>query len=377
MQLDGAEVAAAEATAVLDDGELHLADGGHATHGLVDGVITAGVGQGIDLIQLPAHQRLCRDVLHKVLLALLLHDDLTADHVLIVHLDAAGLGIGHLVAGHLFVACALHIAFRQVIEVGQVAGAVHIGDVLHRLTCGKAAGDLHGLVLTHAEADDVRTGALRNAGQHGVHPVVVVGKAAKACFQTAQNDGQVRVGFLGKLRVHGGAAVRAGTALAAGGVFVFGTRNFGHRVVADHAVHVAAADEKAVLRLAKPLEVLAVGVAGLGQHADLIALGFQQTADDGGAKAGVVHIGVTAHHHKVQLLPPAGLHIGPADGKKFGVDLWGRVVHNAPFIVKPSQATPCGVARFPLLSLRDIFPRSGGSLSSKGELFASFHPVFL
>ena len=26
-----------------------------------------------------------------------------------------------------------------------------------------------------------------------------------------------------------------------------------------------------------------------------------------------------------------------------------------------------GFARFPLLSLRDIFPRSGGSLSSKGE----------
>ena len=30
---------------------------------------------------------------------------------------------------------------------------------------------------------------------------------------------------------------------------------------------------------------------------------------------------------------------------------------------------PYGIARFPLLSLRDIFPRSGGSLSSKGELF--------
>lgn len=114
------------------------------------------------------------------------------------------------------------------VKISQVAGAVHIGDVLHRLPGGKAAGDLHGLVLTHAEADDVRSGAFGDAGQHGVHPVVVMGKAAKACFQTAQNDGQVRVGFLGKLRVHGGAAVRAGTALAAGGVFVFGTRNFGH-----------------------------------------------------------------------------------------------------------------------------------------------------
>ncbi len=120
---------------------------------------------------------------------------------------------------------------------------------------------------------------------------------------------------------------RACAALAAGGVFVLGAGDLCDGIVADHAVHVAAADEEAVLRLAEPLEVLAVGVAWLGQHADLIALGFQQTADDGSAKAGVVHIGIAAHHHKVQLLPPAGLHIGPADGKKFGVDLRGRVVH--------------------------------------------------
>ena len=86
-----------------------------------------------------------------------------------------------------------------------------------------------------------------------------------------------------------------------------------------HAVHVAAADEEAVLRLSEPLEVLAVGIARLSQHAHLVALGFQQAADDGGAKAGVVHIGVAAHHHEVQLVPPPSLHVGPADGEKFGV----------------------------------------------------------
>ena len=48
MQLDGAEVAAAEAAAVLDDGKLHLPDGGHTAHGLVDGVtLLPGVITGI------------------------------------------------------------------------------------------------------------------------------------------------------------------------------------------------------------------------------------------------------------------------------------------------------------------------------------------
>ena len=54
--------------------------------------------------------------------------------------------------------------------------------------------------------------------------------------------------------------------------------------------------------------------------------------DDGGAKAGVVHIGVAAHHHEVQPVPSPGLHVGPADGEKFGV-----MFHSYPF----SFIMPC------------------------------------
>ena len=295
-------------------------------------MIPAGVRQGVDLVQLPAHQRLCRDVLHQILLALLLHDDLAADHVLIVHLDAAGFRIGHLIGGDLLEARALHISLGQVIEVGHVAGAVHIGDALHRLPCRQTAGDFHSLVFTHAEADDVRTGVFGDAGQDGVQPVVVVGKAAERGFQTAQNDGQVRVCLLGKSGVDGGAAVGPCAALAAGGILVLRAGDLCDGIVTHHAVHIAAADEEAVLRLTEALEVLAVGIAGLGQHAHLVALGFQQAADDGGAKAGVVHIGVAAHHHEVQLVPPPGLHVSPADGEKFGVDL-GRGFHNTPYFL--------------------------------------------
>ena len=327
MQLDGAEVAAAEAAAVLDDGELHLPDGRHAAHALVDGVVAAGVGQRIHLVQLPAHQRLCRDVLHKVLFTLLLDNDLAADHILIVHLDAAGFGVGHLIGGHFPETGALHILFGQVVEIGQVAGAIHIGDGLHRLPCRQPPGDLHGLVLAHAKADEIGSGVLCNAGQNGVQPVIVVGKPAQRSLQTAQDHRQVGVGLLGQPGVNGGAAVRPRAADAAGRVFVLGTRNFCHGVVAHHAVHVAAADEKAVLRPAEPLEVLAVGITGLGQHADLIALGLQQAADDGGAKAGVVNVGIAAHHHKVQLIPPPGFHVRPADGKKFGIDRGSIFLH--------------------------------------------------
>ena len=98
--------------------------------------------------------------------------------------NAASLGIRRLIRRHLFKACALHVALGQMVEVGHVTGAVHVRDVLHRFPGGKAAGDLHGLVLAHAKADDVRAGILGDAGQHGVQPVVIVGKAAQRSFQT-------------------------------------------------------------------------------------------------------------------------------------------------------------------------------------------------
>ena len=72
-------------------------------------MVAAGVRQGVDLIQLPADEGLCGDVLHEVLLALLLDDDIAADDVLIVHLDAAGFRISHLIGGDLPEARALHI----------------------------------------------------------------------------------------------------------------------------------------------------------------------------------------------------------------------------------------------------------------------------
>ena len=55
---------------------------------------------------------------------------------------------------------ALHILFGQVVEVGQVAGTVHIGDGLHRLPCRQPPGDLHSLVLAHAKADEIGSGVL-------------------------------------------------------------------------------------------------------------------------------------------------------------------------------------------------------------------------
>ena len=217
------------------------------------------------------------------------------------------------------------------LKIRHIAGAVHIGDALHRLPCRQAAGNGRGLPLAHAKADDICAGVLCDAGQHGIQPVIVMSKPPQRCFQSAQDHRQIRVRLLCQAGIDRGAAVRPGTGLAAGGILILRPGDLGHRIVADHTVHVASADKEAIFRLAKPLEVLAVGIAGLGQHAHPVALGLQQAADDRGPKAGVVYIGVAAHHYKIQLIPSAGFHISPADREKFGVGGIGlcRVIHSA------------------------------------------------
>lgn len=54
----------------------------------------------------------------------------------------------------------------------------------------------------------------------------------------------------------------------------------------------------------------------LGNDPDPIAFRFEQAADQSGAKAGVVDVGVAADEQKIEFIPAARLHILLIDGQK-------------------------------------------------------------
>ena len=90
----------------------------------------------------------------------------------------------------------------------------------------------------------------------------------------------------------------------------------GYRIVVDHGVHVAGADEKAQPRLAEHGDAGGVGPVGLADNAHLVTVCIEYAADDGHTKAGVVHVGVAADVDKVALVPAACIHVGAADGEE-------------------------------------------------------------
>ena len=208
MELDGAEITAAEAAAVMDDGKFHLFNGRHAAQRFVGGMIAPRKGKRIHGVQLPPGERRRRDVLHQIPLRLFLHHGLARDNVLVVHLDAAGSGICRLVRAHFGKRGALHIRRGQTGEIRQITGPRNAGDLLHRLPGRQSPCNLRRLAFPHAEGNDIRPAALDDAGQHIIQPIVVVGKAAKRRLQPSQNDRKIRVSLLCQLRVNGGAAVR-------------------------------------------------------------------------------------------------------------------------------------------------------------------------
>ena len=138
-----------------------------------------------------------------------------------------------------------------------------------------------------------------------------MGQATQACLDAADDDGGVLECLADEVAVDRDGTVGAVPLLATGGIGVGVAAVLGHRIVVDHGVHVAGADEKAQARLAEHSDAGGVGPVGLADDAHLVAVRVEDAADDGHAKAGMVHVGVAADVDKVALVPAAFLHIGP------------------------------------------------------------------
>ena len=144
-----------------------------------------------------------------------------------------------------------------------------------------------------------------------------MGQAAQARLDAADNDGSVFERLADEVAIDRDGSVGTAPLFAAGGVGVGVAAVLGHRIVVDHGVHVAGADEKAQARLAEHGDAGGVGPVGLADDTHLVAMRIEHAADDGHAKAGMVHVGVAADVDKVALVPAARIHVGTTDGEEF------------------------------------------------------------
>lgn len=171
-------------------------------------------------------------------------------------------------------------------------------------------------MLAHAVDEDVGARVEQYRALELVLPVVVVSQAAQACLDAADDDGSVLERLTDEVAVDRDGTIGAVPLLATGGIGVGMATVLGHRIVVDHGVHVAGADQKAQARLTEHRDAGGVGPVGLADDAHFVAVRVEDAADDGHTKAGVVHVGVAADVDKVALVPAARIHVGAADGEE-------------------------------------------------------------
>ena len=143
-----------------------------------------------------------------------------------------------------------------------------------------------------------------------------MGQAAQARLDAADDDGDVLKRLADEVAVDRDGTIGTAPLLATRGIGVGVAAVLGHRIVVDHGVHVAGADEKAQAWLAKHRDAGGVGPVGLTDNAHFVAVRVEDAADDGHTKARVVHVGVAADVDKVALVPAACIHVGAADGEE-------------------------------------------------------------
>ena len=155
----GAELAGPEAPPVVDDGEAHLLNGGHAPHAVVHRVGLPHVGQLCHLVQLLGVQGHGGGIADEVPVPVGLDHRPAPDGVVLVVFHQVGLGIGPLAPAHFLKGGHRHRrepAGRRV--PGQEAGALDAGEFLHWGAGGQGGGNLPGGPLPHAVGEQVGLG---------------------------------------------------------------------------------------------------------------------------------------------------------------------------------------------------------------------------
>ena len=292
----------------------------------VDPVGSAHIGELADRIKLLRLQRRLGRFHHKIAVAVLLKQTLSAPRVhLTLHLDRLGHD-GIRIFAECFVIRQQDRVFvrhdlRRFLRTGEAGSS---GDTGKGFAFFQALEDLQCGSFSHAIDQDVRFAVDKERWAHLVLPVVVMSDPPETRLHPAEDrwfSGKCSLAELGiDHRRMGWFQPR----LSAGRKHIFMTHAASRRIDANHGVHVAAGDGTADRGRAEGLERVGILPVRLGDHADTIARIHQQTPDQSRTERRMVHIGITGNKQDVNRIPFAGFHLFPGQRDKSGQIVFGH-----------------------------------------------------
>ena len=311
MERERAEVAPAEASAVVDDTEAHLLNGRNAAERLVHRVRLARIGKrrhGVELLRFERHSRRVND---KEFIPVRLRERLSPDGVVLGILRARGERVLLPILAHLLKRRQDHRALRRFVGNDRRAADAAQGLPVAQAVCG-----LERCALAHAVNENVGARIENDAAAHLIVPVIVMRKPAERGLHPAEQDRDAGERLPRAVGIYRTGAVGPQPGFPSGGIKILAAALFRRRIVRHHAVQIACADENAELRPPHRFKRRGVVPRGLREHRHAIARVLEQPPDDGRAERRVIHVGVARHEQYIVPVPAAREHVRARYGQK-------------------------------------------------------------
>ena len=237
---NGAESTAAEAAAIMRDGEAHLANSGNAALRLIARMICPLIRQCVNAVQLLALERGHRRILHKDAVAVALGYRPAAYVVVLTVLSCKRLCIQRTVGTQLIYApSAYRLIMQPLVRRSKINGTAQITYLGYRNASVEQLCESYHDVLAHSVGQQIRSGIDKDAVAHTVVPVIIMGTSAKRCLKSADDYRHIAVRLADAIAVYDYGAVGAQSGLSAGRIVVVAAAALCDGIVCDHRIEIS------------------------------------------------------------------------------------------------------------------------------------------
>jgi len=303
-------MAFAVTAAVGVDGKADRIESAHRSELLMPGMLFALKGEFSGLVQFGFAEVEGWRILHQPAVAVLLIEAAGRHGIVVVVKETEHPGKGLLVGGG-----ALKAWQGEIVRTGRMGDIAEPADFPEITALGQCLRELQDGPFAHAVDEGVGLGVEEDGTADGIGPIVIVGDAAQAGFDAAEDDrpgGFERAPDQVGIDDHG--PVGAAVVEPARGKVVALPPLLEGGIVGDHRIDTASADAPEEPGLAEAGDLLRVLDRWLGDDANAEAVMVEPFADLRGAVEGAVDVTVTGDEDDVARLPAQLVHLLPCCG---------------------------------------------------------------
>ena len=171
-------------------------------------------------------------------------------------------------------------------------------------------------MLSHSVGNHICLTVKQDRMLKGIAPVIIVCKPAKTCLYSTDDHRNILVGMPDQIAIYNGGVIGSLSHNTTGRISIDLTFLFGNIIVIHHRIHISCRYQKSKSGFSVNGNALIIFPVRLGYDPNGIAVGFQNTADNGMSKRRMVYVSIPDDIYKIKLVKTPVKHILSCEGQK-------------------------------------------------------------